>query len=678
MRSGAHIVAVIPALNEEASIGHVLDAIPEWVDRVIVADNGSRDGTREVSERHGAEVVREARRGYGSACLKGIAAIGEADVVVFLDADFSDHPEQMDRLVDPILDDEADMVIGSRVRGEHAPGALTPQARFGNRLACFLMRLFWGVRYTDLGPFRAIRYSTLQAIRMRDPNYGWTVEMQINAALHGVRSREVPVDYRKRIGRSKVSGTVRGVFGAGTKILSTIFVSAFRYYFFRASTRPARERLVVFTRYPEPGATKTRLIPALGPEGAAELQRSMTEHVVAMARRVGVASLEVRYTGATAEAMQEWLGSGPSYADQGEGDLGDRMRRAFEEAYAAGHERVVIIGIDCPEVGEGVIRGAFEALRKSAVVLGPATDGGYYLIGVRRDDSTRVFPGVFDGIEWGTETVLAQTRAALDAAGASARLLAPLDDVDRPDDLDAWDRARGKHENGASRPAISVIIPTLNEAATIDDSLARLAGVEGVETIVVDGGSDDGTPDRARACGAKVVCGPQGRAVQMNLGSAKASADILLFLHADTRLPDGFEKQVLELMDEPGTVAGAFRFSTGSDSFAMRFIEWAANLRSRMLHMPYGDQGLFIKKELFRDVGGFPEIPIMEDFALIRQVARVGRVRIARTSAITSPRRWERMGKWRVTLYNQAVVIAYLLGVPAERLARFYNRRRGL
>jgi len=236
MRSGATIAVVIPALNEALSVGRVIDAIPPWVDDVVVADNGSTDGTADVARRCGARVVTEPRRGYGSACLAGIAALSRPDIVVFLDADFSDHPEEMPQLVDPILDGQADMVIGSRTRGHANPGALTLQARFGNGLACALMRLFWGRRHTDLGPFRAIRSSTLESLHMRDRNYGWTVEMQIKALVCGARVREVPVSYRKRIGRSKVSGTVRGVIGAGTKILWTILRSALAR---RAATPPS-------------------------------------------------------------------------------------------------------------------------------------------------------------------------------------------------------------------------------------------------------------------------------------------------------------------------------------------------------------------------------------------------------------------------------------------------------
>jgi glycosyltransferase involved in cell wall biosynthesis len=226
MRGSAAIAVIIPALNEERAVGRVVSAIPDWVDDIVVVDNGSDDRTAEVARRHGARVIEEPRRGYGAACLAGISALGEPEVVVFLDGDCSDSPREMALLVDPILNDEADLVVGSRVLGQREAGALPVHARFGNRLACGLIALIWKARYTDLGPFRAIRRSTLEALEMKDQDFGWTVEMQVRAAQLAFRVREVPVSYRRRVGRSKISGTIRGTLGAGTKIVWTILKSA--------------------------------------------------------------------------------------------------------------------------------------------------------------------------------------------------------------------------------------------------------------------------------------------------------------------------------------------------------------------------------------------------------------------------------------------------------------------
>ena len=222
MREGRRIAVVIPALDEERAIGRVLADVPAWVDQVIVADNGSRDRTADIARAAGATVVLEPEPGYGAACLAGLTQIGNADIIVFLDGDYSDHPEEMASLVDPIIADAADLVIGSRVLGAREAGALTPQQRFGNWLATRLIRAFWGVRYTDLGPFRAIRAPALAHLGMRDRTYGWTVEMQIKAAIVGLRALEAPVRYRRRIGISKISGTIKGTVKAGYKILTMI------------------------------------------------------------------------------------------------------------------------------------------------------------------------------------------------------------------------------------------------------------------------------------------------------------------------------------------------------------------------------------------------------------------------------------------------------------------------
>lgn len=220
----ARIGVVIPVLNEETAIPRVLQALPRAIlSDVVVVDNGSTDRTADAARNEGARVVLESRRGYGAACLAGIAALPDADIIVFLDGDFSDHPEELPALVEPIAAGRADLVIGSRALGRREPGAILPQARFGNWLATTLIRSIWGTRYTDLGPFRAIRASNLQALGMTDHGFGWTVEMQIRAARAGLRIEEVPVSYRRRIGTSKISGTVRGTIMAGSKILWTIF-----------------------------------------------------------------------------------------------------------------------------------------------------------------------------------------------------------------------------------------------------------------------------------------------------------------------------------------------------------------------------------------------------------------------------------------------------------------------
>jgi len=216
------IACVIPMLNEERSIGLVINEIPSFVDTIICVDNGSTDASAEVARAHGATVVTESERGYGAACLRGLQACPSFDVICFVDGDYSDHPEDLLLVLEPVCSGSIDMCIGSRVTGSSEQGALLPQAVFGNWLSTRLIGMFWGVRFTDLGPMRAITRTALDALRMEDRNYGWTVEMQIKAAAKKIRCAEVPVRYRKRIGESKISGTIRGSVRAGIKILGTI------------------------------------------------------------------------------------------------------------------------------------------------------------------------------------------------------------------------------------------------------------------------------------------------------------------------------------------------------------------------------------------------------------------------------------------------------------------------
>ena len=221
-------MVIIPAFNEENSVGKVIREIPmEWVDEVVVVNNNSNDQTALQAAAAGATVLNEPTQGYGRACLCGIAYAQNRqqnpDILVFLDADYSDYPMELIDIIAPILRGSADMVIGSRALGDRQAGSMTPQQVVGNWLATWLIRLFYNVRFTDLGPFRAIRFKSLLALDMRDQTYGWTVEMQVKAAKHRLRSVEVPVRYRRRIGHSKISGTVKGTILAGYKILTTIF-----------------------------------------------------------------------------------------------------------------------------------------------------------------------------------------------------------------------------------------------------------------------------------------------------------------------------------------------------------------------------------------------------------------------------------------------------------------------
>lgn len=223
---------------------------------------------------------------------------------------------------------------------------------------------------------------------------------------------------------------------------------------------------------------------------------------------------------------------------------------------------------------------------------------------------------------------------------------------------------------------ISIIIPTLNEVGNIKEAIAITQPSTNVEVIVVDGGSQDDTVAIARSLGVKVILSSPGRAAQMNAGAVAASGNILLFLHADTRLPIGFDDMIRTALQQSGTVAGAFRLRIDASLLSLRWVEWGVNVRSHFWQMPYGDQAFFLTREVFQEIGGFPELPIMEDFELIRRLKRIGRIVIIPTPVITSARRWLQKGVFKTTLLNQIVIIAYLLGVSPERIHRWYQREK--
>lgn len=225
------VVVILPAFNEMNAIGAVLKALPKQLDDVIVVDNNSTDNTAAIAKEQGATVLFEKRKGYGYACLKGIDYLknNPPDIVVFLDADYSDFPEDLVHLIAPILNNKVDFVVGARVAALREKGAMTPQQLFGNALACWLMRRLFDSQFTDLGPFRAIRWETLMQLHMNDKTYGWTIEMQLKVLRQKITYIEIPVRYRKRIGYSKVSGTLKGTIFAGIKILGWIAKHYFKY-----------------------------------------------------------------------------------------------------------------------------------------------------------------------------------------------------------------------------------------------------------------------------------------------------------------------------------------------------------------------------------------------------------------------------------------------------------------
>jgi uncharacterized protein len=432
---------------------------------------------------------------------------------------------------------------------------------------------------------------------------------------------------------------------------------------------PQSDILIVFTRYPEPGKVKTRMIQVLGEQGAADLQCAMIQYTLDTAGRLAATdniTVEVHFESGSIEDMQSAFGRSYPYMRQEGYDLGERMLSSFFSVPANGSCSAVIIGTDCPGITEAVIRQAFYALKENDCVLGPSYDGGYYLIGLNRP-----VPELFTSIPWGTPEVLNRTLEAIDRLGLRAALLRRLTDIDRPEDLPIWE----KYLLVRSRPMISAIIPALNESERIEGTIqSTLQGVN-VEVVVVDGGSIDGTRELSARMGARVLCAGQGRAIQMNEGARNASGEILLFLHADTCLPRGYDEEIRNALDDKGAAAGAFSLGFDTDSIGMKLIALGANMRSRYLSLPYGDQGLFVRKDSFLQHGCFPEFPIMEDVSFIRTMKKWGRIETLPSKVITSSRRFITLGSLRAWMLNQFAMAGFFLGVPLEDLADLYRGR---
>jgi rSAM/selenodomain-associated transferase 2/rSAM/selenodomain-associated transferase 1 len=439
----------------------------------------------------------------------------------------------------------------------------------------------------------------------------------------------------------------------------------------------SKERLIIFTRYPESGVTKTRLIPLLGADGAANLQRKMTEHTLSRVEGLTASNdltLEIRYNGGNEKLMQRWLGSKFEYASQGDGDLGKRMQRAFEDVFESGAASAVIIGTDIPDLTVNTLIKAFSGLKQKEMVLGPAKDGGYYLIGFKKAAFSPAVGGLFSGITWGEHDVLNKTIKIAMGLGIDYFLLDELDDVDRPEDLSIWERSQSSIYRKVTSNGISVIIPTLNEGHHLVDTINSIGHENYTEIIVVDGGSSDDTVPIARQLGATVIDSSPPRSRQMNQGADSASKNILLFLHADTILPENFDRYIFGALEQSGVVAGAFKLCIDSPVPSLKFVECIANWRSRYLKMPYGDQAIFMFSNVFHQMGGFSNIPIMEDFELIRRFQKIGEVLTLPVPVITSPRRWLNHGVLKTTLINQMIVLLYFLGITPDTIFRLFRR----
>lgn len=438
---------------------------------------------------------------------------------------------------------------------------------------------------------------------------------------------------------------------------------------------PGRIPIYIFVKPPKPGAVKTRLEPAVGTAGAAALARAFLLDTCAMARSRLWARVELATTG----PIGANLASGLVQRSQGEGDLGSRLgrvlRAAVDEAGAA-----IAIGADSPGLPPERLDRACDALREVDAVLGPASDGGFYLLGLRRCP-----PGLLEDLTWSRADTFATTLARLHERGLTTAVLEPWFDVDRPEDLDRL--AALLETDSITAPEtrrtltalrVSVVMPVLDEAGRIGAALDALAGFSGLgEVIVVDGGSRDETAAIARARGANVLTAPRGRGSQMNAGAAAARGEILLFLHADTALPPDALEHVGETLRSPEVVAGAFRTWTVADGSPPWFapLLHLADLRSRVTRLPYGDQALFVRADVFRAVGGFPEVALMEDVALSRRLRAFGEIRTCRANVQVSGRRFVARPLFSLAVMNTFPLL-YRMGVPAATLARLYGHIR--
>jgi rSAM/selenodomain-associated transferase 2/rSAM/selenodomain-associated transferase 1 len=406
---------------------------------------------------------------------------------------------------------------------------------------------------------------------------------------------------------------------------------------------------------------------AVTAEQAASLHKRMAEHTLRWAKSFvdkEPGSLEIRYDGGDERQMRNWLGEALRLIPQGSGDLGKRMSRAFEQNFQRGVAQAVLVGTDAPQLTVFHARLVFASLKSHDVVLVPTEDGGYCLIGLRRS-----VPALFQSVEWGTDAVFQETLDRAKDLGLSVKVFEPLQDVDRPEDIPLWERA--------NQGCLSVIIPALNEEKSLPRTLDQLKDLDHAEVIVADGGSRDRTVSLAVERGVKVVRSDPGRGGQLNAGAAQAKGDILLFLHADTQLPPGSGALVREAVSDPEIIGGAFSLRFQPMTPLLKINQITANWRTRIFRLPFGDQALFVRASVFRQMGGFADIPLMEDVDFVRRLRKCGKLAVIPEPVTTSSRLYIRQGVLRRTFKNKLIFFGYVLGISPERLARMYRRKDG-
>ena len=429
--------------------------------------------------------------------------------------------------------------------------------------------------------------------------------------------------------------------------------------------------IAVLTRFPDPGYTKTRLIPSLGSRGAARLQHRMTEHVLEQVVSVLPESqVQVFFQGGSKKTMRLLYGLNLQYHAQSPGNLGDKLYMAVRKAFSTGNSRIVLIGADCPGITPQILSRALHLLQTRQMVLGPALDGGYYLLGLRRTLGLSCARKLLTGIDWGTEKVLDQTVQKAGQIGVKPCYLQYLRDIDSPGDLDSPDIPCVKEQN----PRISVILPTWNEDTQLGDTLDTINSPDNVEILVADGGSTDRTSHIAEQNGARFIQSPPGRSTQMNSAASFATGSVLLFVHADTRMPFLYEHLLRNIIRWQKVVGGSFAFGLDEYFPGSNLLCLLVNLRSKYLKLPYGDQAMFVLNDVFRSLGGFPDIPILEDLELARRMKRYGKITLLPVKVRTSSRRWKELGLLKTTWIHQKMLLGSLLGFSYHKLKRSYQR----